>query len=112
MLFDSVSARRRRLGLVSLFAGVLVLAGAGVAWGAERSIEAVVVNLTTWIVGIVALLATLFLTIGGLRYLMAGGDPGEIEAAKRALKASAIGYGIVILAPVLVSVLKGIVGGA
>ncbi|MGH1555524.1 hypothetical protein ACRAWF_38060 [Streptomyces sp. L7] len=27
-------------------------------------------------------LATLFLTFGGLRYLMAGGDPGEVEAAK------------------------------
>jgi hypothetical protein len=41
---------------------------------------------------------------------MAGGDPGEVEGAKRALKAAAIGYGLAIMAPALVTVLKGIVG--
>jgi len=46
---------------------------------AVASIDQVVSNLTHWIVGILAGLATLFLTIGGLRYLMAGGDPGEVE---------------------------------
>lgn len=56
------------------------------------------------------LLATLFLTLGGARYLMASGDPGEVEAAKRALKAAAIGYGIAVLAPVILEVLQGIIG--
>ncbi|WP_286160264.1 pilin [Streptomyces yunnanensis] len=50
------------------------------------------------------------LTFGGLRYLMAGGDPGEVESAKRALKAAAIGYGLAVLAPALVTVLQHIVG--
>jgi Type IV secretion system pilin len=44
-------------------------------------------------------LATLFLTIGGLRYLMAGGDPSEVERAKTALRSAAIDYGLAILAP-------------
>jgi hypothetical protein len=35
----------------------------------------------------------LFLAIGGLGYLMAGGDPGEVERAKIALRSVAIGYG-------------------
>ncbi len=52
------------------------------------------------------------LTIGGLRYLVAGGDPGEIQKAKAALKAAAFGYGLAVLAPLFVTVLKGIVGGA
>ena len=43
-------------------------------------------NTTVWIVGILAGLATLFLTIGGVRYLMAGGDPAEVEKAKTALQ--------------------------
>ena len=34
--------------------------------------------------GILAGLATLFLTLGGVRYVMAGGDPGEVERAKTA----------------------------
>jgi Type IV secretion system pilin len=52
-----------------------------------------------WIIGILVGLATLFLTIGGVRYLMAGRDPGEVGKAKTALKSAAIGYGLAILAP-------------
>ena len=78
---------------------------------AVASIDQVIANITTWIVGILAGLATLFLTIGGLRYLMAGGDPSEVERAKTALRSAAIGYGLAILAPVIVTVLKSLVGG-
>ena len=78
---------------------------------AAASIAQVISNATTWIVGILAGVATLFLTVGGLRYLMAGGDPAEVERAKTALKSAAIGYGLAILAPVIVTVLKSLVGG-
>jgi hypothetical protein len=78
---------------------------------AAATIAQVIRNLTAWIVGILAGVATLFLTIGGLRYLMAGGDPGEVEKAKTALKSAAIGYGLAVLAPVIVTVLKSLVGG-
>ena len=86
-------------------------AGPGGALAAAASIAQVISNTTAWIVGILAGIATLFLTIGGLRYLMAGGDPGEVEKAKTALKSAAIGYGLAILAPVIVTVLKSLVGG-
>jgi len=78
---------------------------------AVASIDQVISNITKWIAGILAGLATLFLTIGGLRYLMAGGDPGEVERAKTTLRSAAIGYGLAILAPVIVTVLKSLVGG-
>ena len=78
---------------------------------AAASIAAVIGNLTAWIIGILAGVATLFLTIGGVRYLMAGGDPGEVERAKTALKSAAIGYALALLAPVIVTVLKSLVGG-
>ena len=78
---------------------------------AAASVAQVISNTTAWIVGILAGVATLFLTLGGLRYLMAGGDPGEVEKAKTALKSAAIGYGLAILAPVSVTVLKSLVGG-
>ena len=68
-------------------------------------------NTTLWIAGILAGLATLFLTLGGVRYLMAGGDPAEVEKAKVALRSAAIGYALAILAPVIVTVLKSLVGG-
>jgi hypothetical protein len=78
---------------------------------AADSIAQVISNLTAWIIGILAAVATLFLTVGGLRYLAAGGDPAEVEKAKGALKSAAIGYGLAILAPVIVGVLKSLVGG-
>jgi len=71
----------------------------------------VITNITVWIVGILAGLATLFLTLGGLRYLMAGGDPAQVERAKISLRSAAIGYGLAILAPVIVTILKSLVGG-
>ena len=53
---------------------------------AADSISQVIDNTTLWIVGILAGLATLFLTLGGVRYLMASGDPAEVEKAKTALR--------------------------
>jgi hypothetical protein len=78
---------------------------------AAAQISQVLNNTTVWIIGILAGLATLFLTLGGVRYLMANGDPAEVEKAKTAFKSAAIGYALAILAPVIVTILKGLVGG-
>ena len=78
---------------------------------AADSISQVLSNTTLWIIGILAGLATLMLTLGGVRYLLANGDPAEVEKAKTALKSAAIGYALAILAPVIVTILKGLVGG-
>ncbi len=74
------------------------------------SVEDVLNNIRNWIMGILALLATVFLTVGGLRYVLAGGDPGEVEKAKTAFKSAGIGYALAALAPLVVTVLQGIVG--
>jgi succinate dehydrogenase/fumarate reductase cytochrome b subunit len=84
-------------------AGVLVLAQA-------ESVEQVLENVRGWVVGILALLATVFLTIGGVRYILGSGDPGEIEKAKVAFRSACVGYALAILAPLVVTVLQGIVG--
>ncbi|MGW9205651.1 pilin [Embleya sp. NPDC055664] len=107
--------RARLLGVVfaATVIGVavllLVFGGAAQAYAAN-DIPTVIANTRAWVVGILAGLATLFLTVGGLRYVLAAGDPGEVEKAKSALKAAAIGYALAILAPVLLTVLQGIVG--
>jgi hypothetical protein len=75
-----------------------------------QSVDEVLNNVRNWIVGILAGLATVFLTVGGVRYTMAGGDPGEVERAREALRAAAKGYALAALAPLIVEVLKGIVG--
>jgi hypothetical protein len=78
--------------------------------GNGPTLNGVISNLTNWIVGILAGVATLFVTIGGLRYVTAGGDPGQVEKAKAALKSAVVGYALAVLAPLLVSILASIVG--
>ncbi len=78
------------------------------AGSAATSLNTVIDNLRNWLVGILAAVATLFLTVGGLRYLTAGGDPGQVEKAKTALKSAAIGYALAALAPLLVSILASL----
>lgn len=75
------------------------------------SLGEVIGRLRNWIVGLLAALATLFLTVGGLRYLLAGGDPGEVDKGKRALTCAAIGYACAALAPLLFSIIHSIVFG-
>ncbi|MBL8932360.1 MAG: hypothetical protein JNL54_19735 [Kineosporiaceae bacterium] len=81
---------------------------AGVVMAAD--LPTVINNATAWLVGILAALATFFLTLGGIRYMAADGNPGEVERAKGALRSAAIGYGLAILAPVILTVLKKILG--
>lgn len=103
-------------GLAALRAAPAAAAPAHVAAGSVRvvalagSVEDVLNNIRNWIMGILALLATVFLTIGGLRYVLAAGDPGEVEKAKTAFKSAGIGYALAALAPLVVTVLQGIVG--
>ena len=103
-----------RLPLVLALSAALLVVVASPAFAAGTgtpTLSGVIDNLRNWIVGILAGVATLFLTIGGLRYLTAGGDPGQVEKAKIALKSAAVGYALAILAPLLVSILASIVGG-
>jgi hypothetical protein len=103
----------RRLPAVMVLTVGLVLAVAAPAYAAGApTINGVISNLTDWLVGILAGVATLFLTIGGLRYLTAGGDPVQVEKAKTALKSAAIGYALAALAPLIVSILASVVGGS
>lgn len=78
---------------------------------AANSLPVIVSNITKWITDLLIGVATLFLTISGLRYLAAGGDPTEVEKAKSALKSALIGYALAILAPVLLAIVKGWIGG-
>jgi hypothetical protein len=111
-------ARRRSAGLLLLLAVCVlaaVLLGAAPAHAATPDpatarLETILANATAWLVGILAALATLFLTIGGIRYVMAGGDPGEVEKAKGAFKSAGLGYALAALAPLVVSIIKGILG--
>lgn len=117
---NSARKRRRLMALaeltVALAVATVVLGGSAAHADTPQmvalagSVGQVLTNIRTWVMGILAGLATVFLTLGGVRYVMGGGDPGEIEKAKTSFKAAGIGYGLAALAPLVVSILQGIVG--
>ena len=78
---------------------------------APKNINEVISGITGWIMGIIALVATMFLVIGGLRYMAARGDPAQVEQAKGNVKAALVGYALAVLSPVVLQVLQGIIGG-
>ncbi|WP_245558248.1 pilin [Nocardia thailandica] len=107
----------RVLAVAAMSAVLLLIAGSASAapphtevLAIASSLGEVIDNARNWLVGILAGLATLFLTIAGARYLLGGGDPSEIEKAKTAFRAACLGYALAMLAPVIVAVLKSIIG--
>ena len=78
---------------------------------AANSLPQVIANLRAWLMGILAAVATLFLVPAGVYWATAGGDPAQLEKAKGALKNALVGYGLAVLAPILLQVVRGIVGG-
>ena len=107
--------RRRAVcvGVVVLMLCVVLgsrAAAAPQAVALAASLTDVLNNIRNWLVGLLASLATVFFTVGGVRYLAADGDPGEVGKAKQAFKSAALGYGLAALAPILVEILKGLVG--
>ena len=102
------------LAAVAAAAVVLLLGDATAAHAAvpgpvlaADSVEAVVNNIRTWLFALLGAVATLFLTVGGLRLMWANGDPGEAEKGKAALKSAAIGYALALLSPLIVTVVAG-----
>ncbi|MFC7742083.1 pilin [Nocardiopsis composta] len=88
------------------------------AWAQEAAeastadIREVVERLRNVVVALASAVGTLLLAIAGLRWMLAGGDPSQIDAAKRALSGAGIGYGIAILATALMAVLDYVVSGS
>jgi Type IV secretion system pilin len=87
-------------------AALLLMLLAAPAYAASAELTPVIDSIRNWIAGLLAALATLFLTIGGLRYLTANGNPRAFEQAKDSIKSALIGYALAALAPLLVDVLR------
>jgi hypothetical protein len=78
---------------------------------AAKPIKEVIDGIRLWIMGLLVAVATLFLVVAGLRYTAAGGDPAQVEQAKANFRSALVGYALAVLAPVILQVLQGILGG-
>ena len=104
--------RVARLGLRAA-AGAAALAAASAAPALAQPanpINGIIDRLRLLLVGFLVGLATLRLTVGGTRYLLADDDPSQVERAKKSMRAAAWGYGLAALAAPLVELLRWVVG--
>jgi amino acid permease len=75
-----------------------------------KDVNEVITGVQQWVAGILAALATLFFSIGCIRYLLAAGNRREMERGKEAMKTAIFGYALAALAPIIIGVLRNIVG--
>ena len=104
--------------MAALAAAIGVLAVAAVvlcppafADSSAPTLSSVIDSLRNWMMGILAGIATCMLTVAAFRYIWAGGDPSQLQKAKTTLQTALGGYALAVLAPVVITVLKSIVGG-
>jgi type IV secretion system pilin len=97
-------------GRILLLAGFLLLLTTRPAYAATPDLPTVLDNLRFWITSVLATLATLFLSIGGVMYLTAAGNPRRVEQAKEAIRSAMIGFVFAGLAPLMINIIKHITG--
>ncbi len=102
---------RRRIFAISCTSASLSLLVLAPAALAATDLNTVIDNLKLWLSGLLASLATLFLIVGAVRYVTAGGDLVRTERAKSAITSAALGYAFALFAPVAVTIIQQIVGG-
>lgn len=73
-------------------------------------LKAVVDGFQAWLLTFATALAVLALTVAGIYYLFSAGNPAQVERAKLIVRATVIGYSLMVLAPVVLRALQAIVG--
>ncbi len=108
-----MSGRRSLLARTAALALGTALALAALstpAYAVSGDITALIDSVRLWVAGILAALATLFLTIGAARYLIANGNPRAMEESKDAMRSALIGYALAALSPLFVDIVRRVIG--
>jgi hypothetical protein len=82
------------------------------AYAASGDINTVLDSIRNWLAGLLAALATLSLMVGGVRYVIASGNPRMMQQGKDAVRSALVGYALAALAPMLVDILRRVIGAA
>ena len=75
----------------------------------ETNIESAIMNITNYILGFIAIIATLVIIYGGVQYLTAGGNEDTVANAKKTIAAGVIGMVIAGLAYAMVIVVSTVI---
>lgn len=67
-------------------------------------------NVIDWAVGLAGLVAVLFIIFSGIKFLTSGGDPKQVEGAKKTMTYAIAGLIIILLAFTLIKLISVITG--
>ena len=84
---------------------------AGDTTGSADALADLIVEVTQFLAGLLAVLAVLVIVIAGILYITSGGDEGRIASAKTWLTYAIIGLIVALLAFVIVSTVAGALVG-
>jgi len=77
--------------------------------GVPTDIRQAIMNVTNWILGFIAIVATLVIIYGGVQYLTAGGNEDAVASAKKTISYGIIGVVIAGLAYAMVIVVSTVI---
>lgn len=71
-----------------------------------------VANALSWAIGVVGVVAVIFVVYGGITYTTSAGDPSKVQKAKQMILYALIGLAIVALAEIIVAFISGILNNS
>jgi hypothetical protein len=114
---NKISKIATGLGLVAALAFPAAVFAQGTPYSIEdiggtvglgtADLKTTVINVISWVLGILALVAVVMIIIGGFQWLTAAGSEEKIEKAKKVISAAVIGLIIVLLAWAIVIFVAG-----
>lgn len=84
----------------------------GCGGGSTAELPNVIVSIINGVVGAIALVAVIFIIVGGINYMTSAGDASKIEKAKKTILYAAIGLIIAALAFAIVNFTINIINGS
>jgi len=75
------------------------------------TINELLVHVLNYLKGLVGILGVIFIVIGGIMYMLSGGNVQKIERAKKTITCAIAGLAIVLAAPTFLNEILVIVGG-
>lgn len=92
------------MALATYANGVVTGGGVNKPAGVEEDMRTVITRVINWILGFMAVIATLLLIWGGVQYLISQGDEAAIEKAKHTITYAVVGLIVIGLAYAIVLV--------
>jgi len=79
--------------------------------GNVTTVSALLYSILTHLMGIMAIIAVIFMVIGGIMYMISGGNEAMVTRAKKTWTGAAIGLAIAMAAPTFLKEIQAILGG-